>query len=164
MSPWKIPAVIIAATIALTVFATSSRHGPAAEPQSYADRAWADACRLSGYDCAGVKRPAVTVTVFSDYAGVIGVYYPGTKTVFVSPNADPGVDLQSYAVIVHEMTHYLQWTLFGWQGVDRFMACVAEEDAYRVSNALLREHGAPEVQLLDWATSRYNCGPPEAAQ
>lgn len=129
------------------------------EPTSFVERAWSDACRLSGYSCAGVARPAVRTTPRTlPILGALGVYYPGTRNVFIDETIDPSVDLKSYAVVVHEMTHYLQWVHFGWglPAHDQFIGCEMEADAYRVSNALLRERDAPDLQRLDWA-EKYGC-------
>jgi hypothetical protein len=89
-----------------------------------------------GYSCEGIDPPVVIYSRITSliYMGVIGVYIPGEKYVFVDPNGP-----WQTVTEIHEIAHYVLW----FQGVtDR---CESEGLARKVAR-----------QTQEWRT-QYGC-------
>jgi hypothetical protein len=110
-----------------------------AAPPSAAEKAFADACRLSQYDCRGVQAPQIRRSAFVEPLGFYGVYLGG-NIVYVAIDVDYAHDPSAYAIVVHEIVHYLQETIGHLRPSTNLLeVCTKEEEAYVVSNALLVE-------------------------
>jgi hypothetical protein len=117
------------------------------ESPSASASAFADACRLSHYDCAGVPPPAIRVTDFGSDFGVYGLYLGG-DIVWLASDIEllKGRDY-AYAVLIHETVHYLQEVVGHLpRSTSLFEVCVKEEEAYLVSNRWLLERGLTALE------------------
>ena len=123
----------------------------AGTPQLDDRAAWREACKLSGYSCAGIRRPWVAIAPLGD---IYGRYYMGQQYILVHEDLTGN---EAYAVRVHEMTHYLQWKHGKWTFTQE-NRCQMEHDAFDVSNTVLRRLGSPE-DVIEWGTVRegYGC-------
>jgi hypothetical protein len=112
------------------------------ERPSRSEAAFADACRLSHYDCAGVPPPAVRVTDFGHDFGVYGAYLGG-NLIWIASDIEvlAGRDY-AYAILIHETVHYLQEVVGHLpRSTSLLEVCTKEEEAYLVSNRWLVERG-----------------------
>lgn len=116
-------------------------------------RAWQDACTLSKYSCEGIPRPHIEHDDISLAAGLYGYYIPGTSVIFVSRGMDSGLE---YAVLVHETVHYLQYQSAKRGRTLLPSKCMAELEAFEVSDRILLREGAP-VWVRDGNLSDYGC-------
>lgn len=129
----RLSALLIAALLPACAYA------PQVAQWSPVESAFADACRLSQYDCTGVLAPEIRTTDFGETFGVYGVYLGGTL-VHVAADLDFRSDPFAYAILVHEVVHYLQVAVGGMlPSTSLLEVCVKEEEAYSVSNAVLVE-------------------------
>ncbi len=124
----------------------------AGTPQLDDSTAWREACRVSGYSCFGISPPLVARSPLPD--GLLGRYKRGDKYILVSEDTNGVLE---YAVIVHEMTHYLQWKRHAWRR-GKLASCLREKEAFDVSNTAVARLGKPEL-LVDWDTRKvlYGC-------
>lgn len=107
-------------------------------PFSEEGRAWRDACTLSGFSCSelGISQPLVGYDDVTVLDGTLGYYEPGAHVVFVGKNLNPDLE---YAVMVHEMTHYIHYmNALHWGAVDRLDRCWSEKKAFESSDIVLR--------------------------
>jgi hypothetical protein len=112
------------------------------ERPSAVEVAFADACRLSQYDCAGVPPPAARVTDFGHDFGVYGVYMGG-NLIWIASDAELLLGPVSlHAILIHETVHYLQEVVGHLRPSSSMLeVCAKEEEAYLVMNAWLIERG-----------------------
>lgn len=103
--------------------------------------AFADACRVSKYDCTGLTPPRVRHSPFVTAVGALGVYVGG-RTVYLAPEVHYQNDTLGYAILVHEMVHYLQvYADDGSRDPSHLELCLMEQEAWEVTNVILRERG-----------------------
>lgn len=126
MKKWLLAAALIITTFAAGAYAVASAREV---------RAFNDACVLSGYDCTDIARPVVAYDDLASLKGLLGYYSPGTYVVFIARKLNKDVE---YAVMVHEMVHYLQFRSHMADGtLDSFTNCTAEREAFEVSDKIL---------------------------
>jgi len=104
--------------------------------------AWQEACEKSRYSCEGLSRPVVEYDETGLEGGLWGYYMLGTRVVFLSTGLKPG---QEYAVLVHEMVHYLQYSDYKRHPNVVLDRCTAEREAFEVSDQVLKRLGLPEL-------------------
>lgn len=148
---------VVATAVALSLWAKQS-----APPMLLEDIAWRLTCDLSRYDCRGVQQPEVVITHISG-AGARGSYIPPMTAVFIDQAWSDFSDPDAMAILVHEMTHYLQ----GMNGLPRsdgnFISwCIVEGEAYETSNKYLDLVERPDLKY-DWA-GRCTAAPPVEAE
>lgn len=121
------------------------------EPRLSDRAAWSEACKLSGYSCFNLSRPAV---VYAPIGALLGRYKMGDRYILINEKAEGSL---RYAVKVHEMTHYIQWKRKKWTGT-RANMCRNERAAFDASNAVLRRLGET-VGVVEWTVIRakYGC-------
>ena len=119
------------------------------------NRALLDACRLTDYNCGVFLQPPELV--FTDMTEMIGAwgFYIYTDRVYLAKDKDPKESHIGYMVLVHETVHYLQ-NKYDKAPYSKLRACVHEEEALNVTNALAVELKRPDLLRLDWAKG-YGC-------
>lgn len=106
-------------------------------------RAFAEACHFSRYNCRGLSTPMVRYSIYVESEGAYGIYMGG-NTVWLSPELD--TPEKRYLIMVHEMVHYLQSMRDG-NGVPfngTFERCVYEQEAFEISDIV-----AARLKLYD---------------
>lgn len=150
--------VLCAAVVLIVLIGVELGAEPAYKKDLLAEQALADACRLSGYDCAGVEPPIIRYADFIGLPDVAGVHFGG-RVVYVNESLKNYPDV-AYVTLVHETVHYLQEMIGGHGAINSlFHLCVLEREAYSVSNALMEEMG--KARLI--ATSDSRCMPMQPA-
>jgi hypothetical protein len=139
---------------------------PSPAPLSFAEpfspkQAFAEACRLSRYSCAGIKAPMVRYSRFVDAAGAYGIYMGG-NTIWMSPNVSGA---RRYVVLVHETVHYLQSKVDekGPPITSAFQRCVNEEEAFEVGDIVAARLNLPDMIRPAILVTSYDCPPPVTA-
>lgn len=118
--------------------------------------AYRDACALSRYTCKDIPQPMIRESIFVDKANAFGFYFGG-RTIWLSTFLTP---VERYVVMVHEMVHYLQCH------EDRkcfpqsapFETCLREEEAYEVSDRVIRRLGDTGRLTERLSLLRKHCG------
>lgn len=120
--------------------------------------AYLEACALSRYTCKGIPAPHIRETIFVDRGGAYGWYWGG-RTIYLTPGMSPEM---RYVVMVHEMVHYLQCYEDAkcFPRTAPFETCVVEEEAFEVSDQVIRRLGADKVAPLGLRLDmiRASCG------
>jgi hypothetical protein len=116
--------------------------------------AFREACELSRYSCRHVPAPYVRYSSIVREAGAYGIY-AGGSTIWIAPGLEPELE---YAVLVHETVHYLQNTVDGLKipFKSKFTQCVAEEEAFEISDIVARRLGANEL-VRNGNLESYGC-------
>jgi len=117
--------------------------------------AFREACELSRYTCKGIRPPWVRESIFVDKVGAWG-YYFGGRTIWLSPNLTTE---QRYIVMVNEMVHYLQVyeDEKGFPQTAPGESCVREEEAYEISDKVVRRLGLQDKIPLRLNLLRAQC-------
>lgn len=167
MLKYLLVAALAAAQLVMVpaVLATRSvRDRPAAEvmlgnPQLRYDakEAFRFACKVTGYDCKGVPRPAVVEANLTAH-GIHGAYQPGTAHITLDTGALPYFAAEwVQGVVVHETVHYLDYVLkYNDVAVMVEHRCEVEQHAYDVEAVWLVESGRPDLFRTNWQES-YGC-------
>ena len=133
--------------LGLVVLLSSCAAGPKVVTQAdAANEAWAFVCQHSGYSCRGLEAPHI-VTTDLDVFGAYGLYF-GSSIIYFHDGLDVNTPF-GVSVMVHEMTHYLQAKRGGVViGRSRGEMCLAEVEAYQVSNLYMKAHNGPEADVF----------------
>ena len=124
--------------LSLLVLLLISSTSPAVT-QNALDVAFADTCKLSVYSCYGVERPKVIFMPLRN--GLLGLYISGMNIVYLNDMLQYADPMLAKQVLVHEMTHYLQWVYDAPR--DR---CLWEAEAFAVSNLYVSKNGRPDLR------------------
>lgn len=119
-------------------------------PPAATKLAWKAACRISKYPCWYLSRPDV---VRAPMVGLLGRYAMGDRFILVDERLRPDAMV---VVMVHEMTHYLQYKHGRWD-YTQAGRCRAEHEAFDVSNVAARALELPAM-LVDWNVMRLQYG------
>jgi len=119
----------------------------------FAASAWQEACELSRYKCEGVAPPLVEYDETGLASGLLGYYLLGTRIVFISAGQEEQAE---YAVMVHEMVHYLQYMTATRVGGLILERCSMEREAFEISDQVLKRLGLGE-QARNGNLIDYGC-------
>jgi hypothetical protein len=99
------------------------------------ESAFAEACRLSRYNCLDLRPPSVRGTVYAQRENSYG-FYTGGNTIWLDPTLDSEA---RYIVMVHETVHYLQEKVDGSRfPINQLRSCLSEEEAFEVSDQVAK--------------------------
>lgn len=92
--------------------------------------AWYYACAVSRYSCDALPAPTVMYEEMEE--GLYGRYWRGSNTVLLNETLRGNEDME-LVVLVHEMTHYLQYMRGAWEApFTKERSCKLEEEAFNV--------------------------------
>lgn len=114
------------------------------------------ACTVLAYDCSEVPLPEVVFEPLYQTYGAFGGFNPEAGAIiYVDSQMVPYLDepyIQS--IVVHELTHYIDWQLHGSEMIGDL--CAAESRGWRVGNAWLMSSDRPDLVDFSW-NIRYGC-------
>jgi len=152
-------ALVASVCLAFPAFAQTRLPGPSSISPETAEMlfltemdAWRTACREMKVLCSAWAPPVVTYGLLK---GPFGRYELGSHTI----QLDIRILGQSfsYVVMVHEMVHYLQYTVFG----PILSSCEAEEQAFRIGMKVALDLNIQDPRIKTWTEMKhlYGCGP-----
>jgi len=117
--------------------------------------AWDEACARTEYRCFMVNPPKVGT---SEYVGILKAYgfYNGGNTVFLKKDLDI-TDTFGFAVLVHEMVHYLQARSDKFPYPGKLSSCMMEEEAWEVYNEVVVSQGRQDLFVKEWFKAYPGC-------
>ena len=131
-----------------------------ARVQNQIDTAWSWACLLQGMDCRSVPKPVVNYDSRLDVS-YQGAYMPGTATVNIA--LDFYGEKYAIVILVHEMTHYLQYIAGGANAyATKTLRCDMEREAFKNDEKVGRYLGLedhPWAFTWESVESLYGCTP-----
>jgi len=136
----------------LVLFASAAVAGP---HRHDVQQAWKDACRLSRYDCKGLKPPRVVMEPSLKWFMYLGQYDGNIVT--LQPDLEPDVQ---HLTLTHEFVHHLQQVHGAIQlpYKSHKQSCWSEQEAWQVWDRLALELGRKDQLRPNWAEN-YACTP-----
>lgn len=139
--------------LAALFFVATAVFGIARAGSQFESAAWQEACELSRYSCRSIKPPVVEYDETARMTGLLGYYLLGTRVVFLAVGLKPHAE---YAVLVHEMVHYLQYVHAKYDPSVKLEKCFMESEAFSVSDQVAKRLGVPEM-IRDGNLLDYGC-------
>lgn len=113
------------------------------------------ACRHSHVSCVNVPMPNIVLTWMG---GLWGAYSTATPdTVWIEFNLLYGPAFQLKEVIVHEMVHYLDYTVRSNPMNSIRSVCASEARAWAIGNKWLEFNGYPQLVEQNWQRLYPQC-------
>lgn len=153
---------ILLISILALLTAKAEEQAAISQAQVYAmqDAAWSYTCQAlqDKYDCSRVPQPVVAYTDVEAEENAWGMYSAGTAYVEISIK-QRGTRFSQY-IMVHEMTHYLQWVHRDFKYYTDVASCQQEKEAHTVAMDFANMVGiGNDPNVLGWEVKKaiYDC-------